>query len=223
MANSDKTQKASWAPFAALLLVVVAVLGGGGIFLVKMSMSDGSMPEERSATNPVTIELPEKYPRGDKQAPEFALVDQHGKTVNLTQFRGSPLLLTFAFAHCTTMCPGVIQTVKSVKTELGTELPVTIFVTIDPERDKPDTLAATSGRWGLSEGMHFVSGEPALVSKVLDQYDIPRSTDASNGEITHPALVYVIDADGKLAYSFSNPTKRWLVDAVRKVSGTSVN
>jgi len=201
---------------------VFTLLVAGGYFLVKQSLSDGSLPAERSATNPVTTELPERYPRGDKLAPEFTLVNQAGQTVKLADFRGQPALVTFAFAHCTTMCPGVIQTVKTAREDLGAALPVTLFVTIDPERDKPETLAETATKWGLGEGMHFLSGEPDVVAKVLDEYAIPRAAGEKEGEIDHPALVYVLDAEGKLAYSFSNPTKRWIVDAVRRVTATDI-
>ena len=217
------TPRFSWLPIGFGLLSLFALIVGGGTFLVRHSLNDGSVPLDRSASNPVTTELPEAYPRGKDTAPDFALVNHLGKKVQLADFRGQPLLLTFAFAHCTTMCPGVIETVKAVRKDLADQRPVSLFVTIDPERDKPETLAETAGRWEFSEGMHFLSGEPVFVGKVLDAYKIPRATDKDSGEIVHPALVYVLDAEGRIAFSFSNPTKRWLVDAVHRVAGASVN
>src|SRR5262249_9536543 len=39
--------------------------------------------------------------------PDFALVDQTGKTVRLSQFRGTPVAVTFAYTRCpvATACP----------------------------------------------------------------------------------------------------------------------
>jgi cytochrome oxidase Cu insertion factor (SCO1/SenC/PrrC family) len=221
---SVPTKTFSWVPIGLGLLSLFALIVGGGAFLIRQSLDDGSIPEERSASNPVTTELPEAYPRGKDSAPAFTLVNHTGGKVSLADYRGQPVLLTFAFAHCTTMCPGVIETVKAVRKDLSAQQqPVSLFITIDPDRDKPETLAETASKWGFTEGMHFMSGDPVTVGKVLDAYKIPRSTDQDSGEIVHPALVYVVDAEGRLAYSFSNPTKRWLIDAIHRVSGTSIN
>ena len=62
-----------------------------------------------------------------------------------------------------------------------------------------------------------MSGEAAKVEAALDAYNIPRARDAENGDISHPPLVYVISADGNIAYTLNNPPRAWIVEAVRRV------
>jgi hypothetical protein len=37
------------------------------------------------------------------------------------------------------------------------------------------------------------------VEAALDAWDVPRTRDLATGEVTHPSLVYVIDAAGRIA------------------------
>jgi hypothetical protein len=50
--------------------------------------------------------LPDTYPRLDRPAPALGLVDQRGTRLGWPALRGRPAFVTFAFAHCETVCPG---------------------------------------------------------------------------------------------------------------------
>ena len=51
--------------------------------------------------------------RVDDKAPVLRLVDQHGDSVALEQFRGRPVLVTFAYGHCTSVCPLVVRAART--------------------------------------------------------------------------------------------------------------
>ena len=41
--------------------------------------------------------------------PPIGLVDQRGDTVTLELFRGRPVIVAFAYAHCATECPLIVH------------------------------------------------------------------------------------------------------------------
>ena len=43
----------------------------------------------------------------DNPAPAFILIDQHGETVNLSQFEGKIVVMTFVYTHCPDVCPAL--------------------------------------------------------------------------------------------------------------------
>jgi hypothetical protein len=46
--------------------------------------------------------------------------------------------------------------------------------------------------------------------------------DERTGDIAHPGLVFLIDADGGLAYTFSNPSPAWVREGLRRLGRTHV-
>ena len=43
----------------------------------------------------------------ENPAPAFVLIDQHGETVNLSQFEGKVVVMTFVYTHCPDVCPAL--------------------------------------------------------------------------------------------------------------------
>ena len=120
------------------------------------------------------------------------------------------VILTFAFAHCKTVCPTLISSSKNAisgENEVKTQL---IVITLDPWRDTPSALASIRKKWGLGNNAHVLSGEIEEVKEVHKRYELMATRDESTGDVVHPALVYVIDPAGKLAYTFNNPSTKWL-------------
>lgn len=152
---------------------------------------------------------PATYPRLDREAPPLVLVGQHGAAVDLQSLRGRPVLVTFAYAHCTTVCPVVVKHVLDAQGMLrGTRHePAALVVTLDPWRDPPSRLPGMARQWGVpDDGAWILSGAVEQVEAVLDAWQVPRSRDLRTGEVTHPSLVYVIGRDGRIAYASTGGT-----------------
>ena len=78
-------------------------------------------------------------------APDFELVDQFDNPVNMSQFEGKVVVITFVFTHCPEICPAVTYQMKKLSEELGddyNESVVFLSVTVDPERDTPERLSS---------------------------------------------------------------------------------
>lgn len=162
--------------------------------------------------------LPDSYPRTDKPAPDFSLTDQNGNLMAIKDFRGNAVILTFAFAHCQTVCPTLVtSTVKAMESAQMKNLKA-VFITLDPWRDTPKSLPQLARRWKLPESAHILSGDPVSVTTTLDGYSVPWQRDEKTGDVSHPALVYVLDPQGRIAYTFNNPPAAWLVEAARRVT-----
>ncbi|HSK21156.1 MAG TPA: SCO family protein [Longimicrobiales bacterium] len=147
---------------------------------------------------------PSTYPRLDRTAPALELLAHDGVVRNLPELRGAPVLVTFAYAHCETVCPLVVKHVLTAQETLrtgGTPARV-LIVTLDPWRDTPSRLPSMATTWGLPpEDAWVLGGAVPDVEAALDAWDVPRTRDLVTGEVTHPSLVYVIDQDGRIAYA----------------------
>jgi protein SCO1/2 len=151
----------------------------------------------------------EAIPRLDRPAPPLGLVDQHGDTLSLARFRGRPLLVAFAYAHCVTICPVIVHDAIEAQGRLTAPRPALIVVTLDPWRDTPSRLPAIAEAWQLGADAFAASGSVAQVERMLDAWQVPRARDASSGDVTHGALVYVVDAAGRI--QFAAPTGAQLI------------
>ncbi|HEX5818026.1 MAG TPA: SCO family protein [Gemmatimonadales bacterium] len=134
-------------------------------------------------------------------APALALVDQAGEEVTLSRFGRRPVLVTFAFAHCETVCPVVVHDVLSARDREPDADAAVLIVTLDPWRDTPARLPAVASAWGVTGDAHVLSGAPEAVEATLTRWRIPRTRNAKTGDVTHPSVVYVVK-DGRIRFAF---------------------
>lgn len=138
--------------------------------------------------------------RPDIDAPAVTLTDQRGVQVSLAGFRGRTALLTFAFGHCSTVCPAVVSGLKAERRSANRpDVPI-IVITLDPWRDTPDRLATIAAHWQLLPGDYVLSGTVADVGMALDALGIVRQRDERTGDMTHGTTVLVLNQRGRIAW-----------------------
>lgn len=164
--------------------------------------------------------LPDAYPVLNQPASDFDLIDQSGARISPKSFGGKTVLLTFAFAHCKTICPAIINQNAIVLKDLDGYPVELLIITLDPWRDTPATLASMAKKWKLPPNAHVLSGNVPEVIRVLNNYNVPWKRDEKTGDVSHPALTYVIHPNGTISYAFSNAPGTWLIEAVKRVQGT---
>ena len=171
---------------------------------------------------PDTSDLPVTYPRRVAAAPDFTLVDQDGERVSLGRFKGKPVVLTFVFAHCQTMCPLLVQNIKQALSDASPS--EVLMVTLDPWRDTPSSLAGAAHRWDVPKTFHVLSSASVTeVLSVVDAYQVPFERNEQSGDITHPGLVFLVDAQGRLAYTFNNPAPAWIREGLNRLATAGAN
>ena len=126
---------------------------------------------------------------------------RYGDSVSVRGFEGRPVIVTFAFGHCTTVCPLTVQAARTAARRLAHRGVVLLVVTLDPWRDTESRLPYLAEQWELEEGMHVLSGEVAAVERALTAWRVPRTRNPASGDLTHPSMVYVVSPAGRLAYA----------------------
>lgn len=167
---------------------LLATLFAGGVALAACAPS-------KPAFNAVDI-------TGANYARELALTDAAGKKRTLADFRGKLVVVFFGFAQCPDVCPTTLSDYAQVKQKLGADgdkLQV-IFVTVDPERDTPQVLAAYVPNFdpsfiGLTGTVNEINAA-AREFKVFYQ-KVPGKTETSY-TIDHTAGSYVFDREGRI-------------------------
>ncbi len=133
--------------------------------------------------------------------PDFALTDQNGRTVRLSQFRGEPLAVTFAYTRCpdATACPMTMTKFAKLNAEIVKEKSGHLLaVTVDPETDTPAVLADYARRIGADpERWRFLTGDPRTLARVAELFGVLYYPE--HGKIVHSQAVAVVDPQGRLS------------------------
>ena len=136
-------------------------------------------------------------------APAITLTDQSGREVSLESYRGRPVIVTFAFAHCQTVCPLIVGDVLAARRQIDGVPPAVLVITLDPWRDTPSRLETIASSWRLDGDAHVLSGAPDVVERTLNAWRVPRARNQQTGDVSHPSIVYIVDAGGRIAYAVS--------------------
>jgi protein SCO1/2 len=136
----------------------------------------------------------------------FSLVDQDGRAVTEKDFRGKPYLVFVGFTHCPDVCPTTLYQMSEVLAatgERGRDLRA-LFISIDPERDRPEVLKSYLG--SFDERIRGLTGDPAAVEAALKSLrGYARKVPTKDGDYTmeHSAFVYLMDRDGRFVSTFN--------------------
>nr|WP_249043719.1 SCO family protein [Burkholderia territorii] len=133
------------------------------------------MPETESATEPAGMHMHHAVMPGTVHtmvqyaAPAVQLVRDDGRTVSLVKELddGRPVILTFVYTSCTTICPMISQTLEQLQGELGADRDKVhiMSISIDPEADTPERLRSYAARFGAGpEWQHYTGTVDASVA-----------------------------------------------------------
>lgn len=166
-------------------------------------------------------DLAPDYPQWNRPAGPLGLVDQTGAVRTVEAEAGTMVVVTFAYAHCATICPAIVQVTRdAVQAARAEGIPThLLIITLDPWRDTPSSLPTLAEHWQLdaSLGDAVLSGSVEDVTSVLKAWDVPFARSEQDGEVTHPALVYVLDAAGRVRYGLNGPSERAVLQALQRV------
>src|SRR6202046_52884 len=165
-----------------------------------------------------------------KQAFDFHLVDQDGKPFHLSQLRGKAVLFSFGFTHCPNVCPTTLSDLAKVYQALpikDRERVQVLFVSIDPNRDKPETMKNYIPYFNDSFiGLTGTEAQIAEAAKAYGAYYEFIHDSAANPDaytVNHSALIYLISPKGnwKLLYNFDQlgDSKKMVQDIEKVLAG----
>jgi protein SCO1/2 len=137
-----------------------------------------------------------------KPVPDFALVDQEGKKVALSEFAGKVVVLTFTYTHCAlpNFCFRIANHFRLLQKrfaeQLGRDL-IFVSITFDPVHDTPEVMAKYGKTWNADpKSWKLLTGAPPEVEKVCNLFGISFWPD--EGLMTHSLHTLVVGRDRSL-------------------------
>lgn len=184
------------APLVAIALLGALLSGCGGGSSATASQEQG-VPNGQSRGEDSSFKGIAATP--PKAAPALKLDNSLGEPVDLTQFRGKAVLLTFIYTHCPDICPLIVSHLKTARAELGPkakDLQI-VAVSTDPRGDNPQTVKKFLAEHGMTGKMQYLIGSRSELGKVWTDWNIVARPDKAGRDLVeHSALVYGISADG---------------------------
>ena len=182
------------------ILFVVVPLSLGIFFSLLVNQGQGSL-EGVSAT----------VLREAKALPEFSLEDHRGKVFSNENLKGHWSFVFFGYTHCPDICPTTLallnQVDQAIKKETDIDLPKTIFISVDPERDTVTQLAEYvpyfnsdfTGVTGSIENLQVLTKSLGIA------FGKEGDTESEEYEVFHSSRIMLIDPEARLKALFSSP------------------
>ncbi|MDA7586605.1 SCO family protein [Alphaproteobacteria bacterium] len=177
----QQRSKTGWIIAAALLFLGLAI----SVFLISDQFAQKT-----------TIGIPQF------QDNHIELIDQNGIARNQDDFADRPIALFFGFTYCPDVCPTTLTTLAAARDDLesagiDTKALQILFITVDPERDKPEQLKQYLSLFDAD--VTGLTGSPDKVRSVLQQFGVyAQKNDQGDGDYLydHSAAVFLYRDDG---------------------------
>jgi len=183
-----------------MLSLAVLVLAAGVVALVAIGGSSSHAKQQREQARTDHFDAAGVL-EPPKPAPALALNNSLGQPVNIDQYRGKAVLVTFLYTNCPDICPliasnlRVAQNLMSASERAKVQL---IAVSVDPKGDTRKAVAAFLKSHGLSGRMQYLIGSAKELARVWEAWGVGASRDAQQPQfINHNGLVYGITGSGK--------------------------
>jgi len=180
--------------FCTLLALVLTIVSVSPISLSAAEIS----PPDQAKLN--------KY--GQHGGP-FSLIDQTGKAVRDSDFKGKYMLVFFGYTFCPDICPTAMQTVSDsldLLGDVGQDIQP-IFITLDPERDTSKVLADFTSNF--SPRIIALTGDRQAINALAKDYGVKFERDETavqSGDpyylINHSVATYVMNREGRFLVFF---------------------
>jgi protein SCO1/2 len=194
---------------AALLLMLGVLLtaacggdSGSGDDAAAEVVSVVSEPEHPGHTGTVPFEGGTISPR--RAAPALVGKDVDGRTVDIRDLKGHPVLVTFVYANCPDVCPLIMSNLRQVreKSDLGERMRV-IAVSVDPEGDTVPTVRKFLERQRVGSFVDYVIGSRPELERLWAGWQVATQVPKDNPElIEHSSLIYGVTSSGELATAY---------------------
>lgn len=167
---------------------------------------------------PAPVPLVAAVDGGQRIGGPFELQGPDGRRVTEQSFEGQWLLVFFGFTRCADVCPTTLVQIAKLLDGLGEQGArlQPLFISLDPERDTPEVLAAYTAFF--DERILGLTGSPEQIRQVADAYGVyvRKVPMGDTYMLDHTGSVYLMSPAGELV-SLISP-QRTAADAAREIS-----
>ncbi len=165
-----------------------------------------------SSNKPIALEAGLWFGEQARALPEFELIDHNGQQLSRTSLNGKWSLMFFGYTHCPDICPTSLQTMSDMVNAI--EDPDVVdnlrvyFVSVDPERDKPEILASyvTYFNPGFIGATAIIEKLTPLTRSLGIAHDIRNKIEGNPSyEVDHSSAIVLINPQAEFAGLFSAP------------------
>jgi protein SCO1 len=192
----DSVRRASVLVLAVALAALLAGCGSSG--------SKVSNATSANATKPIYKAEAQLSP--PTSTPPLRLRNYLGQPVDIDQYRGKAVLVTFIYTHCPDVCPLITSNLRVAQNLLGskrTKVQI-IAVSVDARGDTRKTVGAFLAQHEMTGRMQYLVGSQRELARVWKAWGVGSERDAHNPDLVeHSGLVYGITASGKRAVLYS--------------------
>lgn len=140
----------------------------------------------------------------------ISLISHTGERVTEETYKGAPTLIYFGFTYCPDICPGTLVALNRAYEALPDDItpPQTLLITVDPERDTPEALAAYVSTAAFPDNLVGLTGSEeeiaAAAEAFIAQYERIETPDSlAEYTMDHTSLLYLMDENWELKTFFA--------------------
>ena len=130
--------------------------------------------------------------------PDVRFVDKAGRETHFSDLEGNFTLLFFGFTNCPDVCPLTLSLLAQVRADVVGRAPRftprVLFVSVDPNRDTPERIAAYLN--GFDPEFAGVTASDAELAPLLTQLGVAverHEHGGANYNVVHNSAIYVLD------------------------------
>ncbi|HYQ12822.1 MAG TPA: SCO family protein [Solirubrobacterales bacterium] len=184
----------------ALAIVVLA----GGLVALVAGCGGSSSSSDPTTTTASAANYSGATANPPKPAPALQLSNYNGKPVNIDQYKGKAVLVTFIYDHCPDICPLIVSNLHAAQNQMSAaerkQLQI-IAVSVDPKGDTPQTVKKFLADHQMTGRMDYLIGSRPQLENVWADWNIKQKNDPSNKNpdaVEHSALIYGISGTGDI-------------------------
>ena len=188
-----------------LVLVVLLAIAGG---VVLLSTGGGSHSRAASSQGVASSKYSGSLASPAAPEPPLSLRNYKGERVNIGQYKGKAVLVTFIYTHCPDVCPLIASNLGVALNLMGpakaSKVQV-VAVSVDPRGDTPGSIAKFLKAHGVAGRMQYLVGSKHELARVWKAWGVGSEQDAKNPElVNHSGLVYGVSAKGDVTTLYAS-------------------
>jgi len=136
------------------------------------------------------------------QLSDYAFYDQNGNVVNMSDFRGKPIVISLIYTSCFHICPAttknIARAIAATRSAVGKNQFTTISIGFDTLHDTPDRMRSFARQQGVAGDDHwfFLSADKTTINRLA--INMGFIFKPSTKGFDHLIQTTIVDKDGKI-------------------------